>query len=127
MTPFERTLNILFGRMSIYENDPGFGYRIYRLQNEDQARIYRLPRQVAKAANDTPPPQKGLFVAIATNPATGQPCMAYCEYPKGGGESIRHAALNYDPREITKGSQHIAEFLARGKIPQADGEFAKTE
>jgi hypothetical protein len=125
MTPFERTLNILFARLSASENDPGFGYRIYRLPNEDQARIYRISRKKASKANANPaPPNEGCFVAMATHPELQNPCLWYCSYPTDGGESIKHAALAYDPRELSKASAHIAEFLVNGKIPKADGEYA---
>ena len=124
MTLFERNLEILLSHLISCEGDMRMGYRAYRLKDEDQVRIFRLPRGLSFAANDAPLPNKGLFVAAAMHPELGQLCLVYCSFPKDGSESIRHAALAYDMRELSKGQKHISNWFRFGMIPFADEEFA---
>jgi hypothetical protein len=123
MTQFERVLDIIFGGLTVLENDPGFGYRIYKLKDENQARVFRLPRTNTRDLT-APPPTKGLFVAVTVHPEKKQLVLAYMEFPKDGGESVAHAMLAYDPREYRKAAPQIVNFLANSRIPVADEEYA---
>lgn len=125
MTDFERAINIIFGGLSVLENDPGFCYQLYRLKDDENARIYRTVR-VKKAANDAPPPTKGVFVEITVHPVLKQICVTYCSFPResDGSQYYKHAALAYDTREAGKARSHVASYLVSGTIPQADNEFA---
>lgn len=128
MSPFERTLASLGAMMRLYENDPGFGYRIYKLKDSNDARLFRLPRGIAVAANEEPPPTKGAFIAIADHPLGDGKCIiGYRYFPKEGGEIVTDIALGYDPREINKACKHIVDYLTWGKVPEADGEYADKE
>lgn len=123
MTQFERALNIIFGGLVLFENDPGFGYRMYRLSNEDQARVFRMARQKGRRSDEMAPPTTGKFVAVAIDPKTQKVTLAYGEFPKGGGESQYHAMLGYDMREYGKAPMQVMEYLTYGKIPVADGDY----
>lgn len=125
MTEFERSIDIIFGRLRSYENDPGYGYRMFQLPGEDQARIFRLTRAEMKhmASRNIKVPTKGLFVAAAMHPELKQLCLAYSQFPQPGVASVIHHALAYDIRELSKGIKHVVDYLVRGTVPQADGEF----
>lgn len=124
MNQFERNMHILASNLMCRENDPGFGYRIYTLPKEDQARIFRLPRAALKVANDEPMPMTGMFIATAMHPELKQLCLAFSSFPKGGGQSVVHGMLAYDIREISKGAAHIGDYFQKGVVPVADNEFA---
>lgn len=124
MTEFERNLSIIIGGLIGRENDPKFGYRVYRLPKEDQARIFQVARAVAKSANDTPPPTTGVFVSAAMHPELKQICLAFSRFPKEGGPSVILAMLAYDVRELNKAMGHITNYLTAGFIPVADEEYA---
>jgi hypothetical protein len=126
MNQFERSLIILTGGLRSVENDPGFGYRVYRLPDDDNARFFRVPRSIATSTGNPSPPITGLFVSATMEPKKQQLCLAFCSFPKGsdGATYQTHAKLAYDVREITKGRQHIVDFLSVGRIPQADEEYS---
>lgn len=122
MTPFERKLNILFGNMVIYENDPGFGFQVFRLKDDDNARIFRVPRQKGRAANDPVPPTKGAFVLVTINKELNQVQLDFCNFPKGsdGSQFNRHAAIAYEDTEMTIARRDAVDFLNSGLIPKVD-------
>lgn len=124
MTNFERKLNILFGNMVIYENDPGFGFQIFRLKDDDNARIFRVPRQKGRAANDPVPPTKGAFVLVTMNKNLGQIQLDFCYFPKGsdGGTFQTHAAIAYADFEMAVARKDAIDFLKIGLIPKATGD-----
>jgi hypothetical protein len=120
----KQIIDQVFDKFAECETDPHFGYRVYLLQNEAQARIFRLQRSIYSVANEAPPPTKGRYVAATITLLRGRFLLAYCEFPEGGGESVHHDMLEYDPREYDKIQQHVVTYLATGVIPQADGEFS---
>ena len=122
-TSFKHLIEMIFGQLRLYENDPGFGFRIYAIPEIDEARIFRLGRK-KHAANDEAPPTKGVFVQLVIQPTTNKLIMAFKCFPKDGGESELHAALAYDVRELRKGYKHIVDWLTFGMLPEADGQFA---
>lgn len=127
MTNFERSLNIIFSRLFCYENDPGFVYRMFKLPNEDQARIFRMSRKEVIGSTNNDVPVKGMFVSAAMHPKLNQLCLAFSSFPKDGGESVVHGMLAYDTRELEKGTRHIVEYFAKGTVPVADNEYAAEE
>lgn len=109
----------------LYGTDPLFGYKIYRLPNEDQARIFRIPTKVLKDTPEVAIPTEGNFVGVLLHPEDKHLCLAYCEYPKGAPTtSVVRTMLAYHPNEMLKGSQHIVDWLEQGVTPIADGEYA---
>lgn len=132
MTNFERKLNILFGNMVIYENDPGFGYQIFRLKDDDNARIFRVSRKKGpKSANDPVPPTTGSFVLVTMNRELKQVQLDFCNFPKGSDGSTfnRHAAFAYADDEVSIARKDAIDFLTIGLIPKdtADDEKETTD
>jgi hypothetical protein len=124
MTNFERKLNILFGNMVIYENDPGFGYQIFRLKEIDNARIFRVARQKGRPTTDPVPPTKGPFVNVTIHPILRQVQLNFCSFPKGSDGSLfnTHAAIAYADFEMQVARKDAIDFLSIGLIPKADDE-----
>lgn len=120
-------LNKLFDQLASCETDPLFGYRVYVIKGEAQARIFRLERQLSTAASESAPPQEGRYVSATVTLLRGRFLLAFAEFPKDGGESIHHDMLEYDEREYDKVPQHIVQYLATGVVPVVDGEFPPIE
>lgn len=129
MNKFDRNLNIIFSMLVSTDGNPNYGYRIYRLKEEDQVRIFRevcrSSHHNLQASGHTP--NKGLFVAGAIHPDTRQFILSFMQFPRDGSESVSVAALAYADEEIRKASKHIADYLKLGNYPVADNEFAITE
>lgn len=130
MTQFERTLDILFGNLVIYENDPGFGYQVFRLKEDNEnARIFRVARKKGRAANDPAPPVTGAFVLVTVNKELNLIQLDFCSFPRGsdGGTFNRHAAIAYESTELATARKNTIQFLSTGLIPKADDEIAEPE
>lgn len=119
MVSFEVLTSMIFSGLRLYENDPGFGHRMYKLKDEASARLFRMARRQLVDENE-PPPTIGVFVEFGLHPMPGQ-FIIYYRHFCADGKADTDGALGYTEKETTKARQHIVQYLTYGKVPVADG------
>lgn len=119
---FKTAIDTLFMGMVVFNTNPYTGFRVAKLPDEDQVRIYPIGNCGIHSASD-PLPTVGRFVAAAVHPELDQLTLAFGAFPEDGGESQHSAALAYNSVEYIKGAHHAVHWINDGVVPVADVEY----